>query len=109
MAERRLSVWLDDERPMPDHFNCHCKTAEEATEALKTGDVVSISLDHDLGSGRLTGYDVAVFIEKSAYDGTLGRMRLAVYSANPVGKQNIKMALRNAYSYWLNNRSTTEQ
>jgi hypothetical protein len=43
-----MKVYLDDERPVPDGW-IGCKTPSEAIELLKTGQVETISLDHDLG------------------------------------------------------------
>ena len=39
-----INVWLDDERPMPAGYDVHVKTAEEAIDLLKTGNVHKISL-----------------------------------------------------------------
>lgn len=94
-----MIVWLDDERPMPEHFDVHVKTAEEAIALLKTGQVTEISLDHDLGYEK-TGYDVAKFIEESAYNETLKPLHLLIHTANPEGRKNIAFALRNAMRYW---------
>ena len=46
------------------------RTAAEAIEVLKSGNTVSISLDHDLGDDATAGteYDVATWIEKSAFN-----------------------------------------
>ena len=49
MNDQDIRLWLDDVRPMPPSFNYWAKTAKEAIEILKTGRVVEISLDHDLG------------------------------------------------------------
>ena len=97
-----MKVWLDDERPMPDFFDTHVKTADEAIELIKTGNVEVISLDHDLaavGVDAKTGYDVAKFIEQYAYEGG-ERMTIMVHTQNPVGRKNICMACQNAYKFW---------
>lgn len=97
-----MRIWLDDERPMPPEYDTYCRTAEEAIELLKTNQVTDISLDHDLGTGYSTGYEVAKWIEENAINGTLKPIQhLHVHSQNPVGKQNIKMALRNAKLHWM--------
>ncbi len=44
-----MKVWPDDERPMPDGYDVHVRTASEAIDLLKTGQVTRMSLDHDLG------------------------------------------------------------
>lgn len=102
-----VSVWLDDERPMPDGFSFHARTAEEAIGAIRGGGVSVVSLDHDLGEGSCgTGYDVAKFIEEGAFLGTVPPMDVRVHSANPVGARNIRMCIENAGKYW-NILSTT--
>lgn len=94
-----INLWVDDERPMPPNYTHHVKTAEEAIELLKTGNVLLISLDHDLGDG-LTGYDIAKWIEEQAFLGKLQPFKLKVHSQNAVGALNIKRALQNAAKYW---------
>lgn len=48
-----MNLWLDDERKpwlhRPDRVWAWAKTAAEAIELLKTGQVAYASLDHDLG------------------------------------------------------------
>ena len=64
-----MKVYLDDERSMPRFFDTHVKTAKEAIDLLKTGEVTHISLDHDLGVGYEdnTGCTVAKYIEQAAF------------------------------------------
>jgi len=97
-----MRVWLDDERPMPEGYDVHIKTAHEAIIALGTGQVTEISLDHDLGSplpGQ-TGYYVAKWMEGAAHNGYLGRVKWAIHSANPPGRKNIEDALKKADEFW---------
>ncbi len=97
----QLKVWLDDIRPMPSEFNFHVHKADDAINKLKTNSVILMSLDHDLGdSDTKTGYDVAKFIEESAFDGSLNPLEIRIHSANPVGANNIKMCINNAYKFW---------
>lgn len=95
-----LRMWLDDERLMPEGFDIHARTAEKAMEYLKSGVVSLVSLDHDLGDGNGTGYDVAKYIEESAFNGELPRMEVRVHSANPVGRMNIIRCIDNANRFW---------
>lgn len=102
-AEEAESVrmWLDDERRMPEGFNLHVRTAKDAIEAIKSGRVRKVSLDHDLGDpGFGTGYDVAKFIEESAFNGSISPLQVSVHSANPVGAKNIKRCIDNAMRFW---------
>lgn len=96
-----MKLWLDDERPVPDDSWTLVQTAEEAIEILKQGQVRELSLDHDLGTGRATGYEVACFIEEAAVRGTIPVIRrMFVHSANPVGRERMKQALHSAYKIW---------
>ena len=100
-----MRVFLDDKRPMPADFNIHVKTAQEAIALLKTGNVIHISLDHDLGplDECGSGYQVATYIEAHAYAGDLPWLTWATHSQNPVGVSNMQQALKNADRYWERN------
>lgn len=95
-----IFLWVDDTRPLPSHYTDWAKTAQEAIAILKTGKVVQISLDHDLGSGQMTGYDVAKFIEEEAIKGTLKPIRFRVHTHSVEGRKNICAALINAHDAW---------
>jgi hypothetical protein len=45
-----VKVCLDDERPTPEGW-VGVRTVQECIDKLKTGQVVAVSLDHDLGTG----------------------------------------------------------
>jgi hypothetical protein len=95
-----MKIWLDDERPMPDYFEVHAKTSQEAIELLKTGKVTSIGFDHDLGSdSHGTGYDVAVYLEQAVIKDEIPMPEVSVHTQNPVGRERICMALRNAWNH----------
>lgn len=95
-----MHVWLDDERQMPQGYDVHVRTAPEAISLLAKGIVKFISLDHDLGEGAGTGYEVAKWIEQNAFEGTLTPVTWSVHSANTVGRQNMIAALKNANRFW---------
>lgn len=95
-----MRVYLDDERLMPEGFDIHVKTAEEAIKLIDTGQVTKISLDHDLGENRLTGYSVACHIEQLAYNRSIPQIELLVHSQNPVGICSIKAAFKNCVKFW---------
>jgi len=101
-----MRLWLDDIRPAPPGFDVHVKTAPDAIRLLKSGKVSEVSLDHDLGEGATqgtdvgTGYDVAVWIERQAFDNKLQRLKWNVHSANPVGRMKMERALQNADKFW---------
>ena len=101
-----MRLWIDDVRTMPKDYDVWAKTAEEAILALRTGKVTHASFDHDLGDEtEKTGYDVAVWIERHAYLNKLKQFTYDVHSANPVGVERIKQALRMADQYWSHHKN----
>ena len=94
-----IALWLDDLREMPASFDVHVRTVEEAISLLRTGNVGSISFDHDLGT-KLSGYDLATWIETEAEAGRLGRVVWAVHSSNAPGRQAIIAAMNSAERFW---------
>lgn len=102
-----MRIYLDDLRVTPEGFDVRTYTYAETIEALQTGLVTHISLDHDLDcEGELelahtgTGYDVACWIEAHAADGTLPRLTWYVHSMNPSGAQRIRQAMMSADRFW---------
>ena len=103
------SVWLDDERDPCDPNTqklfgsigneVWVKSSVEAINLLKNGDVQEISLDHDLGEGG-TGMEVARWIEEEAFFERIQPLKWRIHSANPVGVDNMKLALKKADKYW---------
>ena len=60
-----MRVFLDDERPTPPGW-VGVRWPEEVIALLQGGEVIELSLDHDLGDDRRgTGYDVILWIEKA--------------------------------------------
>jgi len=114
-SQSGIAVWLDDERdPQSDigrqkratGSETWIKTAPETISLLESGNVASISLDHDLGLPENgSGYDVAKWIEEQAYHGTLPRLQWQLHSDNPVGIKNMKAALEQADKFWANHEN----
>lgn len=99
-----MRVWLDDLRDKPGEFDVHVRTAHKAIELLRTGEVVEISLDHDLGDEvNGTGYDVASWIEEQAFHGNLPKLKWHIHSQNNVGAERMLAALQNADRFWSDN------
>lgn len=99
-----MRVWLDDIREKPADFDIWVKTASECIELLKTGNVSFIDFDHDLGDEdpKNTGYTVAYYIMEHAYYGDLPPLvNYHIHSSNPVGTNNIRYAMEQAYVYWM--------
>lgn len=106
-----IKLWLDDERLPPYEVTCFSgfvsewlwvKKAQDAIAWLQTGLVVQISFDHDLGPKEHygDGYEVAKWIEERAYFSKMPRLKWDVHSGNPVGRDNIRAAMKNADIYW---------
>ena len=94
-----MKMWLDDMRKPPKDF-VWVKTAKEAIGWIDQGIVEFIDLDHDLGEGDGTGYEVAAHIEAMAWEGRLKPMGWAVHSMNPVGANRMRAAMVSAQKAW---------
>ena len=111
---RRHFVWIDDERPVDNHFikrlnsipaeECDmtgwsvCRTGEDAVREIKSLSQIPnckifVSFDHDLGFG-INGYDVARWIVENE----IPIAGFTVHSMNPVGAKNI-IELLTHYGY----------
>lgn len=98
--DRTVRLWVDDARDMPEDYNIHVETYQDAIDILDTYEVSAISLDHDLGDvDTRTGYDIACWIEKHATLG-LPRIEWSIHSVNPVGVKRMEAAMTAADRYW---------
>ncbi len=96
-----MRVFLDDERmpdgvpglPEPDDWVI-VRSAAECITLLEAGEVMAVSLDHDLGADVPTGYDVACWLELAHAEGRPVPPHLYVHTANPVGRARMLAALR---------------
>ena len=89
-----MKLFLDDVRPAPDGW--HRVPTVAAAKALLTSNekINEISLDHDLGEGQETGYDLLKWIERQvAIVGFVPPPIIKIHSANPVGKKNMEAAI----------------
>lgn len=109
-----LKLWLDDYRPMPEGYNYHAWTAKDAMARLREGNVIEISLDHDLADEQYpmggespihytdrassfqeeTGYTVAREMDHLIREKKIDFPIWNCHSANPVGRMNIEETLR---------------
>jgi hypothetical protein len=94
-----MKLWVDDLRPKPLEYDFVAKDGATAISLLETGRITEISLDHDLGDGG-DGYTIAKWIETEARIGRLNPIFWKIHSMNPVGTQNMRMALEKADEYW---------
>lgn len=105
-----MNLWLDDERNPKDKYiqsefgaddsYFWVKTARDAINILKNGNVKNISLDHDLGTNAGDGLEVAKWIEEQAFLGNIERINWSIHSMNPIGRKNMERALEKADEFW---------
>lgn len=94
-----LDVWLDDERPAPNGWH-RCRYTFEVVALLKAQRVRKLSLDHDLGFARTTGYHLVLWMMEH---GKWPAERPTVHSMNPVGAYVMRELIANWYTTkWLN-------
>lgn len=105
-----MKLWLDDvrsplNRRIQEEFGAEpdmvwVKTANRAIQQLNGGGVTFISLDHDLGPGAGTGYDVAKWIEEQAFYNRIPRLEWTIHSTNVPGSARMAQAMLKAEEYW---------
>lgn len=90
-----MKIFLDDQRDLPIWAKdwVLVRTYDECIELLKTTQVEEISLDHDLGTEK-TGYDIVKYLEERVMT-TDYKIRVYCHSANPIGRNNIVLAIHN--------------
>jgi len=87
-----VRVFLDDVRPAPEGWT-HVRWPDEAIALLETGRVQELSLDHDLGDDRRTGYDVLIWIEEAVALRGFVPPSITIHSANIVGRERMARAI----------------
>ena len=92
-----MKLYLDDKRPCPEEWTLVC-TAREAIEALKTGLVTELSLDHDLGDldhdPEETGYTVLQWVENETYfNSDFQPPKIKVHSANVAIRTKMELGI----------------
>lgn len=89
-----MRVYLDDERQTPHGWQ-RVYWPDEAIALLETGEVLEISLDHDLGDDvRGTGYDVVLWIEEAVALRGFKPPRMRVHSANSSARAKMEAGIR---------------
>lgn len=93
-----MRVYLDDKRAAPEGWRL-VTTAKEALDLLETGEVMEISLDHDLGDlqnvPEQTGYTVLNWIEaETALNPQFVPPVIHIHTANPVARKRMEMAVQ---------------
>jgi len=96
-----LRVWLDDlldDRGAPPGW-VHVTTAHAAIALLDGGDVVELSLDHDLGDDDVAGKGVDVVDHIAEQQMVAGRDLwprdgITIHSANPAGRDQMARTIQ---------------
>jgi hypothetical protein len=100
--DKKLWVYLDDERKKPSDFDVIVRTVEEAIALIEADQVEFISLDNDLGSGYTEGYKVADYIEDLYF--TTGRLTcFRPHTNNPSAFERMMQVKRKMYNHFLEN------
>lgn len=90
------NVYLDDVRETPEGF-VRVYTAQECIKFLQdhNGEIEVLSLDHDLGYCKDTGYTVCCWMEEEANtnDSFILPNHILVHSANPVGSRRMQVVI----------------
>ena len=89
-----MKIYLDDERQAPEGWIL-LKNPADVIDQLKTGNVLSLSLDHDLGDDVSigTGYDVLSWIEEQVVLHGFVPPIIDIHTANPSARIKMSLAL----------------
>jgi hypothetical protein len=99
MLEFFVKVYLDDQRPAPPGWIL-AKTAGDAIERLRTGEVAELSLDYDLGDPiHGTGLDVLEWLESALTEGRIRLPRMSAHSGSVLGRRRLEAQID-----WLEQR-----
>ena len=96
---KKLRLYLDDTRPLPEGFDFLIRTAEDAIKYIKQNGVEFISLDNDLGAGYTEGYKVADYIEHAYICGDIEFVDFVPHTNNPGAAARIWQARRNVLKH----------
>jgi hypothetical protein len=91
-ASNSRKVYLDARLSAPEEWT-GAKTADGAIILLEHFTVTHLSLDHDLGDDRGTGYEVACWLEEAVLERDYPMPVVTVHSPDPVGRANIERVL----------------
>jgi len=99
-----MKLYLDDERTEPEGWT-RTYWPDETIKLLQTGNVVELSLDHDLGDDtRGTGYDVLLWLEEAVVNGFVPPQRIVIHSAKCLRQSTAS----NVWQRKTGGRSSTE-
>lgn len=89
-----MKIFLDDERPAPEGW-IQMYSVQGVIDMLSVYEkrITHLSLDHDLGDNKKTGYDLMCYLEEAAHNPYFYIPEISIHSANPVGRANMMRAL----------------
>lgn len=98
----KYRIWLDDIRPIPEWMRTpDCvwyDTAEDVIDTLRRfinlfslEEIEYISLDNDLGEGRMEGYRVLDWLESLQIPIPFG---IHIHTSNPVARERMRAIIR---------------
>lgn len=89
-----LKLWLDDIRNPPDNSWIVFREVDAMLRHLLRHAHI-VSLDHDLGDNKPTGYNLLTwFEERVVVEGISKIPEIRIHSANPVGRQNMERVVQ---------------
>ncbi|MDD6657117.1 MAG: hypothetical protein PUE95_07500 [Lachnospiraceae bacterium] len=99
MRVKRIKIWVDDIRPVPDGYE-GTKSVNETISLIKEietegGIIELIDLDHDLGDYAQYGGDAINLLDFLVERETF--YPIAIHTANPVGRANMERVIER---YW---------
>jgi hypothetical protein len=102
-----LHLWIDDERD-PIRFRnpfyrdipwVWARTASEALEILRQGQVEVVSFDNDLGPGEMEGHQIFDNLEQWIEEGFVARIpSIHVHTANPIARRRMRLGVQRLYA-----------
>jgi len=88
-----MRVYLDDVRSAPEGW-IRVRRPQNAIRLLETGLVTHISVDHDLGNDRESGYTVLCWIEEKVMTAEFKPPQITVHTANPAAAPKMHACVR---------------
>ncbi len=96
-----MKIYLDDIRSAPDGWERYTRAEDVCAVLLEcAGKVEAVSLDNDLGSGRLEGVYVAKLICALAISGWIGSIELSAHTDNPAAELRMENYFTMARGVW---------
>ena len=102
-----IKIWVDDEREMPEDYDVHSKSVEDAIKeiiaAYATSTPMEVSLDHDAGCQAMNGGDyieILNLLERYSHCRiswsrfVKNKMTFHLHTANPVGRDNMRRIIQ---------------